>query len=39
LDVFGPSPTLSGYCHQHGGARTFKLARIIGIRVLEDDVF
>ena len=39
LDVYSASPTLSGYCHVHGGARTFKLARIAGIRLLEDDKF
>ncbi|MBN2309831.1 MAG: helicase-associated domain-containing protein [Candidatus Hydrogenedentes bacterium] len=39
LDVYGPSPSLSGYCHQHRAARTFKLARICGIRLLEDEPF
>ncbi len=39
LDVYGASPTLSGYCHVHDGARTFRLARITGIRLLEDDTF
>ena len=39
LDVSGISPTLSGYCHHHGGPRTFKLARVNGIRVLEDESF
>lgn len=39
VDGYGPTPSLSGYCHQHGGARVFKLARIIGIRVLEDESF
>ncbi|MCP4644127.1 MAG: WYL domain-containing protein [bacterium] len=39
LDVYGAFPSLSGFCHQHGGARTFRLARISGIRVLEDETF
>lgn len=39
LDISGSSPSVSGYCHQHGGARSFKLARITGIRLLEDEAF
>lgn len=39
LDVSGITPTLSGYCHHHGGPRTFKLSRVNGIRVLEDESF
>jgi len=39
LDISGSSASLSGYCHQHGGARSFKLARILGIRLLEDESF
>lgn len=39
LDLYGASPSLNGYCHQHGGARTFQLARIVGIRVLEDEKY
>jgi len=39
LDVTSRTPALSGYCHLHGGARSFKLAQIAGIRVLEDDTF
>lgn len=39
LDLNGARPSLSGYCHQHGGARDFKLACITGIRVLEDETF
>jgi len=39
LDASGASPTLSGFCHQHGGPRTFKLSRFGGIRVLEDETF
>jgi hypothetical protein len=39
LDISGSSPSVSGYCHQHGGARSFKLARIVGIRLLEDEAF
>jgi hypothetical protein len=39
LDLAGLTPSLSGYCHVHGGPRAFKLSRINGIRVLEDDSF
>ena len=39
LDITGNAPALSGYCHQHGGARAFKLGQISGIRVLEDEPF
>lgn len=39
VDTLGPSPTLSGYCHQHQGSRAFKLAQVKGIRVLEDETF
>ncbi len=39
LDANSSSPSLSGYCHLHQGARTFKLARVMGIRVLEDENF
>jgi hypothetical protein len=39
LDLSGSSPSVSGYCHQHGGARSFKLSRITGIRLLEDESF
>lgn len=39
LDTGGPSPSLSGYCHQRQGARTFKLSQVAGIRVLEDEHF
>lgn len=39
LDLAGSAPSLSGYCHVHGGPRAFKLARINGIRVLEDESF
>lgn len=39
LDVSGITPSLSGYCHHHGGPRTFKLSRVTGIRVLEDESF
>ncbi|MFO7976775.1 MAG: helicase-associated domain-containing protein [Candidatus Hydrogenedentota bacterium] len=39
LDLTGSSPSVSGYCHQHGGARSFKLSRIVGIRLLEDESF
>ncbi|MCC6486794.1 MAG: helicase-associated domain-containing protein [Candidatus Hydrogenedentes bacterium] len=39
LDTAGAVPSLSGYCHRLGGARVFKLARISGIRVLEDESF
>lgn len=39
LDASGPAPSLSGYCHTHKGPRTFKVARITGIRVLEDETF
>jgi len=39
VDMSAGVPTLSGYCHKLGGPRTFKLARISGIRVLEDESF
>lgn len=39
IDLVGPSPSLTGYCHQHGGARAFKLSRITGIRVLDEETF
>ncbi len=39
LDLSGRFPSVSGYCHLHQGARTFKLAQIAGIRVLEDETF
>lgn len=39
LDLAGAAPSLSGYCHTHGGPRAFKLNRINGIRVLEDESF
>ncbi len=39
LDITGSSPSVSGHCQQHGGARSFKLARIVGIRLLEDETF
>ena len=39
LDISGSSPSVSGHCQQHGGARSFKLARITGIRLLEDETF
>jgi predicted DNA-binding transcriptional regulator YafY len=39
LDLSGSSPSVSGHCHHHGGARSFKLSRIVGIRLLEDETF
>jgi len=39
LDLTNRTPTVSGYCHLHGGARSFKLSQITGIRVLEDETF
>jgi hypothetical protein len=39
LDLAGAQPSLSGYCHLHGGPRAFKLSRINGIRVLEEESF
>ena len=39
LDMSSSSPTLSGYCHLREGARSFRLARIIGIRTLEDESY
>lgn len=39
LDTVGATPSLSGYCHRLGGARVFKLSRIKGIRILEDESF
>jgi hypothetical protein len=39
LDTSGSVPSLSGYCHTHKGPRTFKLAQIIGIRVLEGETY
>jgi predicted DNA-binding transcriptional regulator YafY len=39
VDLSGPQPSLSGHCHVHGGARAFKLSRITGIRLLEDERF
>ena len=39
LDTSGSIPSLSGYCHVHKGPRTFKLAQILGIRVLETEAF
>jgi hypothetical protein len=39
LDLNSPTPSLSGFCHQHEGPRTFKLARVSGVRILEDESF
>ncbi|GMW00964.1 MAG: hypothetical protein AMXMBFR84_21010 [Candidatus Hydrogenedentota bacterium] len=39
VDLLCPQPTLSGYCHKQGGVRDFKLSRILGIRVMEDESF
>lgn len=39
VDIAAATPSVSGFCHQHGGSRTFKLARIQGIRILEDEEF
>ncbi len=39
VDISGASPSVSGHCHQQGAARSFKLARITGIRLLEDESF
>jgi hypothetical protein len=39
LDLAGSAPSLSGYCHVHGGPRAFKLSRINGVRVLEEESF
>ncbi|MGI6458594.1 MAG: helicase-associated domain-containing protein [Candidatus Hydrogenedentales bacterium] len=39
LDISGSSPSVSGHCLQHGAARSFKLARIVGIRLLEEESF
>jgi hypothetical protein len=39
VDVLAAVPTVSGYCHRLGSAREFKLSRILGIRLLEDETF
>lgn len=39
LDTSSAVPTVSGYCHLHQGPRTFKLSRVTGIRILEDEQF
>lgn len=39
LDLVSSSPSLSGFCHTAQSARTFQLARIVGVRTLEDDSF
>ena len=39
LDKTGSAPSLSGYCHVKQGARGFRLSRIAGIRMLEDESF
>ncbi len=39
IDTVGAIPSLSGFCHRLGGARVFKLSRITGIRILEDESF
>lgn len=39
LDMSGPTPSLSGFCHQSHSPRTFKLSQVSGIRVLEGEVF
>ena len=39
LDLNAASPFLSGICHTAHSARTFQLARVLGIRVLEDESF
>jgi hypothetical protein len=39
LDNTGSAPSMSGFCHQLGSARAFKLGQISGIRVLEDEPF
>ncbi len=39
VDVVGPAPTLSGYCHHLQSSRAFRLSRVKGIRVLEDESF
>ncbi|MBX7257450.1 MAG: helicase C-terminal domain-containing protein [Candidatus Hydrogenedentes bacterium] len=39
VDVLAATPTVSGYCHRLGAAREFKLSRILGIRLLEDETF
>jgi predicted DNA-binding transcriptional regulator YafY len=39
LDLIGSAPSFSGYCHRLGAAREFRLARITGIRVLDNETF
>lgn len=39
VDELGGSLVLNGYCHQQNGSRSFKLAQVKGIRVLEDESF
>ncbi len=39
IDLNGSAPTMNAYCHSQEAARVFKLARIAGIRVLEDETF
>ncbi len=39
IDLNGSAPTMNAYCHTQEAARVFKLARIAGIRVLEDETF
>lgn len=39
IDLNGAAPTMNAYCHTQEAARVFKLARIAGIRVLEDETF
>jgi len=39
IDLHGSTPTMNAYCHTQEAARIFKLARIAGIRVLEDETF
>jgi hypothetical protein len=39
IDLNGAAPTMNAYCHTQEAARVFKLARIAGIRVLEEETF
>ncbi|MBI4560301.1 MAG: helicase-associated domain-containing protein [Candidatus Hydrogenedentes bacterium] len=39
LDLSGASPALNAYCHTSKSPRTFQLARITAIRILEDETY
>jgi hypothetical protein len=39
IDLNGASPTVHAYCPEQDGTRAFRLSRIDGVRILEDETF